>query len=119
ARILAEAVNGKVVGKHGYDSVVWQRIGVELCRGEVFDLAGSQVGVKQPAIDTRWRTSQSKVAKNVFAVELRKGGTAIDETASDGNAVAVVIFQRAERAGNRINQVGWAAGAVSDNRAGT
>src|SRR6185369_6840235 len=73
---------------------------------------GLEVCVEKAAVRSDGRGFQGQVAKNVFPVQLRDSGAAIDKAAGDGDAFVVVIFQRAHGAGDGINHPGGNARAA-------
>ena len=83
---------------------VWKEGRAELGEEKLVDDSGIQVGVEEPAVHTRRGVSQGKVAKYVLAVEIGDIVAAIDEAAGDRDAVAVIVFEGTQRAGDRVDQ---------------
>src|SRR5262245_40853842 len=81
----------------------------KLRQWECLDQTGLKVGVKESAIRAHRRCSQGEVSEDILANEFRDRITAIDETAGDGDAIVVVVFQRRQRPDDRIDEAGWNA----------
>src|SRR5262249_31284861 len=81
-----------------------QDLGAKLGQRKHVHLAGLKIGIEDTAVNSHGSWNQGQVAEDILAIELWQSDAAINETASDGDTVIVVIFQYPHRAGNRINQ---------------
>src|SRR5438046_2234325 len=100
---------------HG--EAVWQNgRAAKLKQWKGVDHTGLEIGVKDTAIRADGLSFQGQVAKDIFAVQFRDRGAAINKTSGDGDAVVVVVFECAPRAANRVNQARWTSGAVISGR---
>ena len=75
----------------------------ELGQEELVDRALLEVGVEEAAVDARRSVPQRQVAEDVLAEQFGDGGAAVDEAAGDGDAVAVVVLEGAQRPGDRVD----------------
>ena len=96
-----------------------QNLRVKLRQCEHVHLAGLKIGPKDTAILPHRGRYQGQVAKDILPIQLGHPSAAIDETAGDGNAVVVVVFEDALRAGNRVDQARGRSWAVINRRGRT
>src|SRR5688572_9161668 len=97
---------------------VRQLIAGKLRHLELVDDAGRQIGVEQSAVNARRLAANCQIAEHVLTEQLGNAGAAIHETASNGNAIAVVVLQVTLRTLDRVDHVRWNARAVIANSSG-
>ena len=93
--ILPEPMD-RLLRRHDIARKLWQL--------KLVDLAGVEIRIEQPSIDAGWRSDQCQIAEHIFPVELWNLRPAIDESTGDGDAVAVIVFERAVGPGDGIDQ---------------
>src|SRR5205085_2465079 len=79
--------------------------------------AGGEIRIKKPAVGARGRAMKGQITEDIFALQLGDRAAVVDESAGDGDPVAVIVFERAEWSRNWIDQIGRRAGAAHADRA--